>query len=62
MDQETLPSPIRYAIGDLGPARRHIARLLEGRMPPSNLAYREIRDAVERCVKRLEALELATKE
>jgi hypothetical protein len=57
MPMDETPSPIRYAIGDLGPARRHIARLIAGQLPPSLAVLREIEAALERCVTRLAALD-----
>lgn len=52
------PSPARYAIGDLGPARRHIARLIDGQLPASHGIFLEIAAALDRCVLRLEGMDM----
>jgi hypothetical protein len=54
---DAAPSPIQYAIGDLGPARRHISRLISGQMTVSPMLLREISASLERCVTRLEAID-----
>lgn len=43
-----------YLIGDLGPARRHIQRLLDGELPPTPSVLLEIQDSLIRCVRRIE--------
>lgn len=43
-----------YLLGDLGPARRHLFRLLSGELPPTPGMLQEISDSVERCVSRIE--------
>jgi hypothetical protein len=52
-----MPTPIRYAIGDLGPARRHLARILREDLKPSPAVMEEIFNSIERCVERLEAFD-----
>ena len=54
---DTPVSELQRAIGDLGPARRHVARLVNGIMPTSLMALREIENSLERCVTRLEKLD-----
>ena len=46
----------KYLIGDLGVARRHLVRLLEGQFAGlnTNRVYEEIQDSIERCVARIE--------
>lgn len=41
-------------IGELGPARRHIQRLLDGEIDPCIGVYREIQKSIERCVQRVD--------
>jgi hypothetical protein len=55
------PTALQYAIGDLGVARRHLARLRSDFDPKSLLpmVLTEISESVERCVKRLENLKSA---
>jgi len=55
------PSPFRYAIGDLGPARRHIERILGGLIAPSAGVLCEIENSLNRCVRRLEAMDEAAR-
>ena len=51
-----LAKAIPFAIGDLGPARRHIIRIEEGRLlGNSPIVIREIGQALDRCIHRLEA-------
>jgi len=42
-----------YLIGDLGPARRHIARLINQELPPSMSVLLEIEESILRCVRRI---------
>lgn len=54
---EDVAEELGRAIGDLGPARRHVARITSGVLQASNPAVqREIDAAIERCVRRLQAL------
>jgi hypothetical protein len=46
---------IRKAVGDLGPARRHVNRLLLGVLPATPAVLHEIEKSIERCVERLES-------
>jgi hypothetical protein len=39
--------------GDLGPARRHLARIERGQLPPSPAVLHEISASIERCIERL---------
>jgi hypothetical protein len=50
-------SPIWYAIGDLGVARRHMQRLRDGILQPTPMVMEEISASIERCVERLEQLD-----
>jgi hypothetical protein len=43
-----------YLKGDLGVARRHLARILGGELPFSGQVVREINRSVEDCVERIE--------
>jgi len=43
----------KYLIGDLGVARRHIQRLLEGTLVPSAGLFQEISRSIEDCVQRI---------
>jgi len=48
------------AIGDLGPARRHLQRIEDGVLSPTMPAViREISQAIERCVRSIEAVRAA---
>lgn len=49
------PTLAEFIIGDLGPARRHIQRIMDGTFTPEQapLVYNEIRDSIERCVRRI---------
>lgn len=45
-----------FIIGDLGPARRHMQRIMDGTftLEQAPLVYNEIRDSIERCVRRIQ--------
>ena len=47
----------RRAIGDLGPARRHVGRLIRAEMPLTRMALREMEASLDACVNRLEAMD-----
>lgn len=52
---ETPPGRLaEYLVGDLGPARRHIQRLLTHEISPSRAVLEEIGESLERCVRRIE--------
>jgi hypothetical protein len=52
---ETPPGRLaEYLIGDLGVALRHLHRLSEGQLRPSDVVIREIKRSVETCIKRIE--------
>ena len=44
----------KYLLGDLGPARRHVALLILGELSASRSVLEEIRDSIARCVRRIE--------
>ena len=48
-DKQTL----RMAIGDLGPAYRHLERLRSGAIPVSGAVLSEAQASIERCIERL---------
>lgn len=50
-----MPTFLEYLEGDLGPARRHIARLKAGILPPSPAVLDEIEASLDRCVARMQA-------
>ena len=42
-----------YLIGDLGVARRHLARIRDGVIPPSKAVLAEVSNSIEWCVQRI---------
>lgn len=54
IDHAVLSDLCRYAIGDLGPARRHVRRLLSGELTATPAVLLEVEASLERCVERLE--------
>jgi hypothetical protein len=54
VDDDARPTLRELIVGDLGPARRHVARLLRGDLKPSTAVLEEIRASIERCVTRVE--------
>ena len=50
------PTLAKFIIGDLGPARRHMQRIMDGTFPPEQafLVYDEIKDSLDRCVRRIQ--------
>lgn len=58
-EQHEFLAELGRAIGDLGPARRHVYRLRSRELTPTIGVLNEIAGSVDRCVTRLEKLEAA---
>lgn len=44
----------KYLLGDLGPARRHLQRIVLGTLSPVPGVIAEIEDSINRCVLRIQ--------
>jgi len=50
-------SPVRAAINDLAPVRRHLDRLMSGEISSSPRLLMEMAASIDRCVARLNAID-----
>jgi len=54
LDELGSPRLAAFLVGDLGPARRYIMRLLANGTTPNRAELEEIQMSLERCVQRIE--------